>query len=149
MLAFVVFISGTIALIVLAGSRRSDLVSADYYDQEMRYQEQLDRLRRTTDLGAEAAVAYDPAERRINISVPATHVGRIVNGTIQLYRPSSAALDSRLPLTPDDRGRQTLDARELQPGLWSIRVSWTVDGREYFLDQAVVVGGDGRTAAGG
>jgi hypothetical protein len=29
----------------------------------------------------------------------------------------------------------------MAPGLWKVRVSWTVEKQDYYLDQKVVVGG--------
>ena len=35
---------------------------------------------------------------------------------------------------------QRLDASGLAPGLWRVRVSWTSEKQNYYLEQAVVVG---------
>jgi hypothetical protein len=43
-------------------------------------------------------------------------------------------------LEVDAAGRQSLDARDLRPGLWKVRIQWAVDGQEYFTDQSVVLG---------
>jgi hypothetical protein len=137
--AFILFICGTIGLVILACTQRSDLVSADYYEQELKYQAQMDRLSRTGQLATRAAVAYHPAQRRIMISLPPEQVRREVTGRIHLYRPSAAGLDRQLELRPDDRGVQSVDAADLLPGLWKVRVSWTVDRQEYYVDQPVVI----------
>ena len=36
---------------------------------------------------------------------------------------------------------QSLDASALKPGLWKIRVSWTVGQQDYFIDQKIVIPG--------
>jgi nitrogen fixation protein FixH len=135
---FVVFISGTLGLIVLASTQKVDLVSKNYYEQEIKYQTRMDDLDRTKQLGATAT--YNTADKRITISLPAEHAGKMIAGQIQLYRPSAARLDQRLKLEPDARGIQTLDASVLQSGLWKIRVAWNVAGQDYFLDQKIVIG---------
>jgi hypothetical protein len=36
-------------------------------------------------------------------------------------------------------GEQVLDAKPLRPGLWKIRVQWTIGGEDYYFDQTVVI----------
>jgi nitrogen fixation protein FixH len=140
LLAFVLFILGTAGLIVLAASQRSDLVSDNYYEQEMKYQTRIDSLDRARKLGSSASVSYDANGRRIMISLPAEHAGRRVTGQVQLYRPSAAGCDRQFRLEPDDNGAQSLDAAALATGLWKVCVAWRMEGQDYFLEQKIVVG---------
>src|SRR4051794_3525376 len=99
--AFAIFISGTVGLVVLACSQKVDLVSSDYYEQEIKFQNHLDRLQRTRDLGVQGVIAYDLSKQRITISLPAEQIRRAISGRIQLYRPSTAGLDRQVALMPD------------------------------------------------
>lgn len=138
--AFAIFITGTVALIVLACSQRTDLVSTDYYEQEIKFQSHLDRLRRTRELDVTGLVAYDAARQRITISLPAEQVRHAVSGRVQLYRPSAAGLDRQLALAPNSSGVQVVETKGLRPGLWKVRVSWTVGENDYFMDRKIVIG---------
>ena len=137
---FVLFFAGTVGLIVMACSQKVDLVSADYYEQELKFQGRIDRVERTQRTTTQAAVAYDLATHSITISLPAGQAGHEVSGRIELYRPSAADLDRAVKLAPDANGVQRLDAAGMVPGLWKVRLSWTVEHQDYFLDQKVVVG---------
>ncbi len=139
-LTFALFVPGTIGLIVMSCFHREELVSADYYEQEIRYQKRLDEGRRARALGESVAVTYDAGQRLIRISLPPSHATNESQGTIQLYRPSSAGLDRELRLALGHDGLQTIDAKDLRPGLWKVRVHWTTDNQEYFIDQKLVVG---------
>jgi nitrogen fixation protein FixH len=139
-LAFALFIPATAGLIVLACTHKEDLVNASYYEQEIKFQGQLDRLSRTRELGAQSSVTYDTGAKHIRISLPAEHARQHATGLIQLYRPSEAGLDRQLPLLLDATGSQLLAAAALRPGLWKVRVSWTAGGMEYALDEKVVIG---------
>jgi hypothetical protein len=133
-LTFVVFIGGTIGLVVMACMHSTDLVNANYYDQEIRYQARIDSETHAQQTGAN--VSYDKSAGHIIIKLPAT---KNVTGQIQLYRPSAAGLDKEFKLEPAANGVQTLDTAGLQPGLWKIRVSWNSEGREYFIDQKIII----------
>lgn len=135
---FALFIAGMTTMVVLACRSNTDLVSRDYYEQELRFQGRIDSLDRTHSLGATAK--YDAPSRRIIISLPAAHAGKSVDGQIQLYRPSAAGMDRQFKLKPDAQGIQALDAADLENGLWKIRVAWNVAGQEYFLDRKMIVG---------
>lgn len=126
------------SFVVWAMNQREDLVSADYYEREVRYQQQLDSLNRSQSLAAQVVVTFDPTQQAIIITLPAAQGA---TGRVHLYRPSDASLDRELPLALNAEGVQRLDAKELSGGLWKVRVKWTAQGQEYFLDQPVIVNG--------
>jgi hypothetical protein len=138
-LAFVLFISGTVSLVVMACSQRVDLVNNNYYEQELQYQAQIDRATRANGLASQARIDYDGARKSIVVSLPRDQAGHKVVGQIQLYRPSAAGMDRQFDLQPDARGTQSLDASRLSPGLWWVRLSWVVEQQEYFVDQKLVI----------
>src|SRR5262249_15302292 len=121
-------------------SQKVELVSGDYYEQELKFQGQIERVRRTERLGVEVFVGYDSSKRAITVTVPANQSQHPLTGHIQLYRPSAARLDQELPLQLNGEGRQSFDASHLRPGLWKVRVSWTAAGEDYFIEKKLVVG---------
>jgi nitrogen fixation protein FixH len=137
--AFGLFVAGTVALVVTASSNRMDLVSPDYYEQELRYQKKLDGLNRTQQLPAGVKVSFDATRKSITLTLPAEHARQLARGEITFFRPSAAGLDRRVELQLSPDGTQSLDASALQPGLWKIRVQWQVAGEEFFLDETLVV----------
>jgi hypothetical protein len=136
---FALFFAGTVGLVVMACTQKVDLVSADYYEQELKFQGQIDRVERTRHAATQATVAYDAATRCIIVALPAEQAGHEVSGRIELYRPSASGLDHAVKLEPDSKGVQRVDAAGMSPGLWKVRVSWTVEHQDYFLDQKMVV----------
>lgn len=136
---FVCFITVTVGLIVFLSSQGMDLVTPDYYEQEVRYQSQHERIDRTQTLTKQISVSHDASTQRILITLPASHAQQSCRGDIQLYRPSDAGLDRHIKLDMGAQGTQALDARGLQPGLWKVRVTWKSGGQEFFTDQSVVV----------
>jgi hypothetical protein len=135
-----VFVVSMAGLIVMACSQKVELVSTDYYDKELKFQGQIDRAERTRHEASQMAVTYDPSHQQITVSLPPGQSHDNVSGSVELYRPSAAGLDRAVRLEPDDRGFQRLDASTLASGLWKVRVSWTFEKRNYYLEQKVVVG---------
>ena len=118
----------------------SDLVSPDYYEQELRYQTQIERLERSRALGFSVSVNYEERLKGIRIAFPSGQFKRRLTGEIQLYRPSSAKLDRNLKLDLDATGAQFIDTAGLQPGLWKVRLTWKDPQNNYYTEQPVVVG---------
>jgi nitrogen fixation protein FixH len=138
-LAFVLFATGIATMIVIACTHKSDLVSTNYYEQEIKYQARLDQLNRTSQFNDQVKVAFDNIARRINISLPASHAGPKTSGLVQLYRPSAAGMDRELKLELDGSGSQSFDGAALEPGLWKVRIHWTSRQQDYFADKRIVV----------
>jgi nitrogen fixation protein FixH len=137
---FIVFITGVAVFITWAVTQDMDLVRKDYYDHEILFQQQIDRQKRTAELGAQAAVNHDAARQALTVQIPASHVAG-ASGTINFYRPSDAKLDQAVRLAPAADGTQQINVQSLRSGLWKVAVQWTADGQEYHLDRSIVIGG--------
>lgn len=135
---FIVFATFIACFIIWAVRQNQDLVSENYYENEVRYQQQLDRVKRTQSLATQTAVTFDPSRKNILITVPAGQAPG-ASGRIRFYRPSNARLDHDVPMTLNAAGTQLVDTQALAAGLWKIRVEWSAGGQDYFFDQPVVV----------
>ena len=136
---FAVAILGCITFVTFCSRHPADLISPDYYEDEVKYQVHIDRIQQTQKRAPSASVSYDTAGRNIIVSMPAEMAAANPSGQIQLYRPSALNQDQIVKLELDARGRQTIHAAGLLPGLWKIRVSWTVAERQFLIDQRLVV----------
>lgn len=146
---FVMFATFTVVIVTYLSRQHVDLVQTDYYDDEIRYQEQLDRLNRTEKIKNRIAVVYDFARKAISISLPVgpseispdkQGTDKRISGCIRLYRPANQSLDCNIELSLDTAGSQTIDARNLAAGLWKVRVYWSVNGQDFYFNQSICVG---------
>jgi nitrogen fixation protein FixH len=136
---FLIFGSGMAAWVVVALRNDPELVRADYYEQEIAYQKQIDRLNRTAAAGGDVSVAYEAALKQIVVRLPVAQRAGQPAGAIHFYRPSNAKLDFELPLALDADGAQRVPSAKLQGGLWKVRVQWTAGGEEFLHDQSLVL----------
>jgi nitrogen fixation protein FixH len=137
---FTVAVIGCGAFVAFCNRHPADLVAADYYEQEVRYQSQIDSQKRAGAQADQASVAYDQTRKVITVSLPPGRFGSNLTGTIQLYRPSAASLDKQFTLQPNAAGVQIIDVAALPAGLWKVRVSWTVAQQDYLIDRKVILG---------
>ena len=136
---FVVLIAALATWVVVAQRNREELVSADYYEQEVAYQQQINRLRRSADSGV--VIGFVPVGQGgvIRITWPLASRPGEAQGRVRLYRPSEAALDREVPVLVGADGVQSIDAGTLKPGLWKVRVLWGPEDSGYYAEGSVVV----------
>lgn len=135
---FVVFITGTISLVVLSARDRTDLVAPDYYEQEIRYQTRIDQLHRTEPFAGEIKATFNAQTRQMAISLPAQHAAAGITGDIQLYRPNHSSADQSFAIATSPEGLQDIPA-DLQPGLWRVRLHWKVATEDFYADRSLIV----------
>ena len=137
---FIGFMTFTVLIVGYLSHQKMDLVRGDYYDDEIRYQEQLDRLNRTEGIKDQVSVGYDRARDSITVKLPPAEAQMKIDGRIRLYRPSDESLDQEITLALNTDGTQTVDAKPLRAGLWKVRVYWSVNGQDYYFTDSVIIG---------
>lgn len=138
------FFTAAVSFIAFAVGQDMDLVRPDYYDQEIRYQEHLDRVERTRHLGGGPGLEERFGEGQLVFRLPASQAGAAATGSLKLYRPSNARLDRTVALEPDVGGRQVIPVAGLAPGLWRVQAIWRVKDQEFGADWTLVVPGQAR-----
>ena len=117
-----------------------ELVSPDYYKQELAYQKRMESVARTAALPAPVQVTYRPATQRLTLELPPALAAQGVVGTLHFFRPSNQKLDFQLPFAPAGTpARQELSTGQLQPGYWRLRVDFTAGGQQYYLEKNLIV----------
>jgi hypothetical protein len=137
-LFFIVFAAYIVGFVIFACRQKMDLVRADYYDQEIRFQKQIDRVQRSAPILADADINYNRAGDVVTVRLPSVKAERI-GGTVSFYRPSDAALDNSVELSLDADGQQSMSVRSLCAGLWKVRVQWKMSGQEYYFEKPIVI----------
>jgi hypothetical protein len=135
--AFLLFAGGLATTVTIAVSHPEDLVNANYYENEVRFQERLDDTARAQKAGA--ALRYDAAARQMLIALPAAQLAQRPTGTLRLYRPDSPKQDRELPLEPHADGTQALNTATLAAGPWLLQAAWQAGGQAYYLEQKFTV----------
>ena len=136
---FIIFASALVAWVCVTVRLKTDLVSPDYYEQEVRFQNRLDTLNRTAAIRGQVQIGYDAQKKSLSIRLPASHLTSKTTGSIHLYRPSNETLDRKIPLAIEAGGTQQIPADDLRGGLWNVRLEWTAGGADYFVEQVIVV----------
>ncbi len=136
-LAYTAFALATVGFVAFAMSRQVDLVSPEYYAQALGHDARMAATANADALGASFVVDVRPDARAVYIAWPAA-IAEGVDGTATFYRPSSAALDRTVTLSPDAAGRQVISLDGLASGAWRLQLQWTSHGVAYYVERDLV-----------
>ena len=136
---FVLFAAYIGSMVYQAMRSDVDLVSADYYKQELVHQQRMEAVARTAALPTPVQLRHEIARRRLTLALPATLMGQAVQGRIHFFRPSDKALDFSLPLQPATDQRQAINTSQMAPGLWRVQLDFTAGGQAYFFEQDLTI----------
>lgn len=135
----ILFVTATASLVTFTTRHHADLVSPDYYEREIRFQDQLHRTERASSPEAQPTIAWNKSTRALLVTLPAAHRTANATGSITLYRPSAARLDRTYPLHPDPDGLQQIAGEDLKPGLWKVQLDWTAHDTRFSANASIIV----------
>lgn len=110
-----------------------DLVTEEYYKQELVYESHLVKMRNAQALS-------QPVQVRVNgqgVEVQFPQLEAQVKGQLQIFRPSDAQYDRLVTLLPDAQGRQMLDVKGMPAGLYRLKIDWQAGNTSYYTEQAI------------
>jgi hypothetical protein len=136
-IVFVIFMSATISTAIYLMSQDVNLVADDYYDQEIKYQQQIDRIKRTKKLDEKNIITFNGST--INVKIPKSLISKDLTGEIYFYRPSDEKSDIKIPLYTDSLGLQVIPVSSLGKGLWAVKVNWLAGEMEYFVEERIFI----------
>jgi hypothetical protein len=95
-----------------------DLVSKDYYQKELAYQNHIDQVKATRQLTDQVTITHAAAAEQLSVVFPAGSQVAPVKGQVRFFRPSDARLDFNLPLKLNQQGQQHIRTTALAKGRW-------------------------------
>ena len=112
------------------------LVSNNYYEKSLSYQDEIDKQSRTKSLDEQVKINFNG--EIIIISVPSDYISKDISGEIFFYRPSNPKLDFALPLQLV-AGSQKIPVERLEKGFWRIKLNWIMDGNRYYNERVITI----------
>ena len=80
--AFILFFIGMATVVVIAATHRDYLVNDNYYEQELKYQTQIDASASAEKSGA--TLNFDSENNQVFVTLPVAHLSKNFFGTIEL-----------------------------------------------------------------
>ena len=137
-LAFVGFISFILYFVINMNTNDKydhDLVTEDYYKQELEFQTEIDKENNARSL--ESNLSWKKTPNGILILFPETLKAKEITGKVFLYRPSNKQFDFETTISLSNHYLLIPD-KSLLDGRWNIKVDWQYDGISYLYKKEIV-----------
>jgi len=134
MVLFMVFILQFVYRTIAIDKYEHQLVSEDYYKDELYYQQEIDKMNNASKLIQN--VKIDRAEGGMLVTFPDDMDFTNITGTVDFQRPSDERLDFKKDISLTDHEMIIIDDR-LVSGKWKVKVDWKYADEEYLLKEAI------------
>ena len=136
-LVYGLFALTMIGVVIRSQSYDPGLVSKDYYNLDMNYQEHLDKKQNAANLKESVTVRFDAVKQVIRVQFPAS-LGTPA-GSVKYFRMDTVKDDQNLKIRTDQAGIMEIPASQLTAGLWSLEIDWQANGTKFFNEAMVTV----------
>lgn len=131
--AFVLFAVFIGTLVTVCVRQDISLVSKNYYNDELGYQDQIVRISNANKLNQRPAIS------KVGKSLHVTFGGDVIleKGELKLFCPSDPEMDKVFALKLDSVGVQSFDVSSAKSGLYKVKLLWGMGGKEYFIERII------------
>jgi hypothetical protein len=133
---YLVFVAGIMYLVVQSSRQQVDLVTPDYYAQELKYQDRIDESQRAAALSEQLQFSVDNSV--LSIKFPTEFAGKSITGNVLLYCPANKDNDISRSITVAD-GKMNITLPEKNKGAHELQVSWEVEGVKYYFGKTLFI----------
>lgn len=134
LITIVLFMALTMVRVVYLMNQDVDLVTNNYYEKELKYQQQIDKEKRTEKLKQGVDVRY--SGNNVNVTFPKM---KDISGDLYFYRPSDFKEDFKVPITVGESYVQTVNVGNLQKGYWRLQINWAGNNEQYYTEKAIMI----------
>lgn len=135
--SFIVFIAGTAVMVSIAMRSSVDLVTEDYYEKELRYQDHIEVVKNTNALPQQVSLEYAPTG--IRVIFPKLADANIYSGSVRFFRPSDKRGDFSAEIKLDSSMSQQVPLTRFTVGLWRAKIDWQVGSQRYYSELPVII----------
>jgi hypothetical protein len=133
---FCLFALGMGTLAYKASSTKLDLVSNEYYKDELRYQDKIDGMNNASKI-SDIAITQDATT--VTLQLPAELKGSKIEGEIFFYCPKEEANDVKFPIHADTSGRQIIAKKDLKYTQYQVKVTYKTEKSSYYSQNEFIV----------
>ncbi|MFN5628678.1 MAG: FixH family protein [Bacteroidota bacterium] len=117
-------------MVYMASRQDFDLVSKDYYQQEIAYQTKIDANK--NQINSNNTWQIKSSSTQIEISLANFTANKKPIGKIEFYRPSNSKLDVIKELDLNAEGKMFFSTQNFKTGPYLIKINYTIENKNYF-----------------
>lgn len=130
------FVALILTLVFNCYSMDVDLVSSDYYAQEINFQQKINAINNEKQLIK--SITHNLNNKNIVFEIDSALITKDFNGTITFFRPSDSKKDIKLKMN-FNKNQQVIETKQLVHGVYKIQLSWTSNQKNYFKEDVIFI----------
>lgn len=123
-------------LVVGAFRQNVDLVTENYYQKELEFQDRIDRKKNQQKL--KGTIQCIQKDDEIQLQFPSEISPDSIQGALVLFCPSDAAKDVLLPVTVTN-GMQRINKKQLSKGMYRLQLEYSSMGTNYYYEKDLMI----------
>jgi hypothetical protein len=134
LILYSLFIVGILTMVYKSTQQKVELVSENYYEQEVQYQDQYNRMQNSNQ--PENKLVVNAMLGSAEIQFPSAFINSKVDGKVTFFRPDNKNLDFSVPVELS-AGIQKIQSEKLTKGYWKVQIYWNADGKPFYQESKV------------
>lgn len=136
LIVYIVFVTGIVFMVFKSSSQKADLVTSDYYEKELKYQDKIDEMKRVQALSD--SVQFEVKNNELIIAFPKDFTGKLLTGEAFLYCPSDADKDFKKNFSVQDDVLK-IALPKATKGLHELHLSWKQGNLSYYFEKKIII----------
>lgn len=136
-LVFSLFVALMLTLVYKSYNTKFELVSKDYYKDELEYQKVIDASKNSADLSVSIEIKQD--DRNFVIVFPDGIKSTDIAGDVHFYCPYNSENDIKFALKTKEDGTLIFNNETLKDGRYVLKVNCNLNGKPYFVEKDITI----------
>jgi hypothetical protein len=137
LLVFLVFATGIFYLVYRSMHVNYELVTKEYYKDEIHYQDIIDATTRASELGRKIEISQKG--RVISVQLPDEMRNQKVIGVMWFYCAADEKKDRHIPMQLDQNATQQITREKFLPGSYIVKFDWNSNETRYYSEQPLTI----------
>ena len=137
LVSYLIF-AGTMVLFAVKASQQSnDLVTDEYYEDAVNYQQKIDASKNALDGTSLIDVRFINESKTLELLANDSLNNYI--GMIYFYKPDDSKKDFNLDFKINNGTQSLYSLNSIPSGIWKMNISWTIGQKKYYLEKRITV----------
>ena len=129
------FVAFMLFMVWCTNLMKTEFVTEDYYGKELKFQEQLDKMKRSNVLSQ--PVNWTVQNNSVKLNFPVDVKGRGIKAKVLFYRPDNSMRDFNVSCIADTSGICVINSEKFRHGAYKMEVDWSAGNETYYTEGVI------------
>lgn len=130
------FVALILTLVIMCYNQDVELVSTDYYSQELNFQKKINAINNEKSLTS--SISHSLNGKQVILKIDSALVSNDFSGTVNFYRPSDSKKDIELKMDFKNN-EQIINTDKLIHGAYKLQLTWVSNQKNYFKEEVIFI----------